>query len=197
MSTLWYNMLSVIVTACLTIIGFVFTKRFRFCMSDDIQRWIRYGCLVSFFVSSIFVIDQLSNPLTQSWTSWMAILYALAGLGICLVVVFVLSIIKRKWSLAIPGSCLIYLQSFLLLYLILWHIVPFLCSSWIMISLKAVKDSDKILLCVLCEMGILVSLLSGMQKDTKQTSLYQGLTKEEYALYQSFLRNSRKNRNQY
>lgn len=197
MSALWYNMLSVIVTAGLTIIGFAFTKRFRFCMSDDIQRWTRYGCLVSFFVSSIFVIDHLSNPVTQRWASWMSFLYALAGLGICLMVVFILSVIKRKWSLAIPGSYLIYLQSFLLLYLILWHIVPFLCSSWITISLNAVKDSDKILLCVLCEAGILVSLLSGVQKDTKPLSLYQGLTKEEYALYQSFLRNSKKNRNQY
>lgn len=197
MSTLWYNMMSVIVTAGLTIVGFALTKRIRFCMSDDTQRWIRYGCLASFFVCSIFVIDHVSNSGAQRWASWMSIAYALLGLGICLFVVFVVAVIKRKWSLAMPEALLIYLQCFLLLYLILWHIVPFLCSSWITISLKAVKDSDRILLYALCEVGVLVSLLIGMKKDTKQTSTYQGLTKEEYAVYQSFLRNSRRDRNKY
>lgn len=81
---------------------------------------------------------------------------------------------------------MIYISCFLMLYLILWHILPLLLSFVMTISLKALGNRGLILLSVLCESGILSVLLALRFPNSDFHKTYHGLTKEEYQSYQSF-----------
>ena len=74
---------------------------------------------------------------------------------------------------------MIYISCFLMLYLILWHILPFLLSFVMTISLKTLGNRDLILLSVLCESGILSVLLALRFPNRDFHKIYHGLTKEE------------------
>lgn len=197
MSSLAVHMMCTIIAAFVSVLVWFLTQRIRFLLSEQGKRRMSYALLVVFYICSMFLIDSLCNPFKTIWLSWLSILYAMLGLLLCGGIIFLIHRLKGKWKRIIPMQLLMDIQCFLQLYLIVWHVVLLLLSFGFLNFFETLKDSDLVLLLVMCEAGILSALFTICFPDLDHQQTYQGLTKDEYRIYRSSQKSIRHQKNKY
>lgn len=197
MNALIYNMMSVIVTAIFTSIIFhVLTKK-RLVASSLSLILMDGAYLLIFFSCSMFLIQALL-PQDDVWNSLQAFGYTLCILMICISLLGLWHYISRKWKIHLQDIGMLlqdYIKLFIVIYIILWHILPSLLSIWITFPVYDIKDSDRFLLLVLCSIGLLLEITSIYQKSKQNFSYHKGLNQAQVKTYLSFMKHSRHNAN--
>lgn len=197
MNALIYNMMSVIVSALVTLILFKLLIRKKLVASSLSLILIDGAYALIFFSCTMFLIQALL-PKNDVWSSLQAFAYACGILLLCIVLFSIWRWISNRWNIKfhdIEMILLDYTKLFILLYIMIWHILPSLLSIWITIPVYDIKDSDRILLLILCSVGLLLEIFSINQRNHQTFSYHKGLSKEQVKKYLSFMKHSRHNSN--
>lgn len=197
MNALIYNMMSVIVSALVTLILFKLLIRKKLVASSLSLILIDGAYALIFFSCTMFLIQALL-PQNDVWSSLQAFAYACGILLLCIALFSIWRWISNRWNIKfhdIEMILLDYTKLFILLYIMIWHILPSLLSIWITIPVYDIKDSDRILLLILCSVGLLLEIFSINQRNHQTFSYHKGLSKEQVKKYLSFMKHSRHNSN--
>lgn len=197
MNALIYNMMSVIVSALVTLVLFKLLIQKKLVASSLSLILIDGAYALIFFSCTMFLIQALL-PQNDVWSSLQAFAYACGILLLCMVLFSIWCWISNRWNikfLDIEMILLDYTKLFILLYIMIWHILPSLLSIWITIPVYDIKDSDRILLLILCSVGQLLEVFSINQRNHQTFSYHKGLSKEQVKKYLSFMKHSRHNSN--
>ena len=197
MNALIYNMLSVIVTAFFSSIIFHLLTKKRLVASSLSLIFMDGAYLLIFFSCSMFLIQAIL-PKDNVWNSLQAFGYTLCILVICILLLGLWHYISRKWKIYLQDIGMLlhdYIKLFIVIYIILWHVLPSLLSIWITFPVYDIKDSDYFLLLILCSIGLLLEIHSIYQKSKQNFAYHKGLNQAQVKTYLSFMKHSRHNAN--
>lgn len=197
MDALIYNIMSVIVTALVTIGLFKLLAK-RKLVASSLSLILMDGAYALIFFASMMFLIQAILPQNDVWRSLQAFGFAFCIGIICIVIFGIWLLISKKWNIHFQDTGMIlvdYIKLFILLYIMIWHILPSLLSIWITIPVYDIKDSDRILLFILCSIGLLLEMFSIRQRNHQVFSYHKGLNQQQVKTYLSFMKHSRHNSN--
>ena len=199
MDALRYNMMCVMITSIVSLILFYITTKQRLCVRPLTRLTLDIACFVIYFACSMLLIRSLMDgDSEQLWFSVIALLYTFGFLIIHVILLLLWKLMQKKVKVLhnLNFDLFIdYIQIFMLIYMILWHIIPGILSIWVTIANDAILDSDRLLLLVLCEGGILLSMLQISCHVKDKVTCYANLDELQTRQYLSFLRKHKHNHN--
>ena len=130
MDALIYNIMSVIVTALVTIGLFKLLAK-RKLVASSLSLILMDGAYALIFFASMMFLIQAILPQNDVWRSLQAFGFAFCIGIICIVIFGIWLLISKKWNIHFQDTGMIlvdYIKLFILLYIMIWHILPSLLS---------------------------------------------------------------------